>query len=79
MGIEEEYLNQSDLLGQLNEEPSVWTTNAFISYEMPDKLGLLTFEISNIFDREYVYLADPRALDPRVPRRLFSVRLNFFF
>ena len=79
LGIEEEYLNQSDLLGQLNEEPSVWTTNAFISYEMPDKLGLLTFEISNIFDREYVYLADPLALDPRVPRRLFSVRLNFFF
>ncbi|MDA2924616.1 tetratricopeptide repeat protein [Acidobacteria bacterium AH-259-L09] len=78
-GIEEEYLNQSDLLGQLAEKPNVWTTNVSISYEMPDKLGLLTLELSNIFNRKYEYLADPLALDPRVPRRQLSFGLNFFF
>ena len=72
-------MNQSDLLGQLSEKPKFWTTNLSLSYEMPDKMGLFTLELSNLFDRRFEYLADPLALNPRIPARQLSFGLNFFF
>ena len=41
-GIEEGYLNQSDLLGQLSEKPKFWTTNLSLSYEMPEPCNFLS-------------------------------------
>lgn len=77
--FEEEYLNQSGLFGRTPVETNVWMTNFSISYEMPEKMGLLSVRVSNLFNPEFFYLADPLELEPRVPRRRLSLDLNFFF
>jgi len=76
--IEEEYLDQSRFFG-VQDTTNVWTTNATLSFEMPQKFGKASFEVQNVFDRRYNFLADPLALDPRVPRRQLKFRLDFFF
>jgi tetratricopeptide (TPR) repeat protein len=76
--IEEEYLDQSRFF-VVQDTTNVWTTNLSLSFEMPQKLGLAAFEVRNLFDRQYNFLADPLALDPRVPRRQLKFRLDFFF
>lgn len=76
--IEEEYLDQSRFFG-VQDTTNVWTTNANLSFEMPQKLGVASFAVQNLFDRRYNFMADPLALDPRVPRRQLKFRLDFFF
>jgi len=76
--IEEEYLDQSRFFG-VQDTTNVWTTNATLSFEMPQKLGKASLGVQNLFDRRYNFLADPLALDPRVPRRQLKFRLDFFF
>ncbi|MDA2932999.1 tetratricopeptide repeat protein [Acidobacteria bacterium AH-259-D05] len=76
--IEEEYLDQSRHF-VVADTTNVWTTNISLSFEMPQKFGLASLEVKNLFDRRYNFLADPLALDPRVPRRQLKFQLNFFF
>ncbi|HEY3128310.1 MAG TPA: TonB-dependent receptor [Acidobacteriota bacterium] len=75
--IQQRYLNQHGLVGGSSLLVSAFTTDASVSYEMPRKLGLITFKATNLFDRRYQFLADPLALDPRVPRRQLLVTLRF--
>ncbi len=76
--IEEEFLYQGrDFV--VSDTTNVWTTNLFVRYELADKLGALSLGLTNLFDRRYDYLADPLALDPRVPRRQVRFQLEFFF
>jgi tetratricopeptide (TPR) repeat protein len=79
VGIQENYLNQHGFTGETLTSTSVWTTNASISYEFPRKRGLISFQVKNLTDRRYAYLADPLALDPRIPRIQVKgvVRINF--
>ncbi len=77
--VEEEYFNQSGLIGQFPTKTNVWLTNASISYELPQKVGLLTFDVQNIFDRRYEFLSDPLSLDRRVPRRQVRFQFNVYF
>jgi outer membrane receptor protein involved in Fe transport len=79
VGAKEGCLNQH---GRLEGEPtsvSVCTTDLSASYEFPRKRALFQFRVTNLFDRRYSYLADPLALDPRIPKRQFAalLRINF--
>ncbi|HEV8131947.1 MAG TPA: TonB-dependent receptor [Acidobacteriota bacterium] len=75
--VQQRYLNQHGRFLGDSPEVSAFTTDAAISYEMPRKLGLISFRATNLFDRRYQFLADPLALDPRIPRRELTVTLRF--
>jgi len=75
----ENFLRQTGQLGEYRTATKVPTTDLEAAYEFPDKIGLATFEVQNLFDRKYEFLVDPLALQPRVPARVWAVRLRFFF
>ena len=79
IGVKENYLNQHGLLGAEPTSVSVFTTNATFSYEFPRKIGLLSLVVNNLTDRHYSYLADPLALDPRIPKRQIRALMRFYF
>ena len=79
LGVKGDYFNQHGVLGQDPTSVSVFTTDASFSYEFPRKRGLVSMKVTNLTDRRYAYLADPLALDPRVPRRQFVVLMRFNF
>ncbi len=76
--VQQRYLNQHGRFGGGDIQVSAFTTNAAISYEIPRKIGLISFRATNLFNRRYQFLADPLALDPRVPARQISfvLRIN---
>ncbi len=78
-GLQENYLNQHGISGTTPVVVGVWTTNASFSYEFPRKRGLFSIQATNLTDRRYSYLADPLALDPRIPRLQIKalLRINF--
>ena len=79
--VRENYLNQRAQLRSETEpfKVGVFTTDASVSYEMLGKIGLISFQVNNLFDKRYQFVVDPFALDPRIPRRqlLFSLSFNF--
>ncbi len=75
--IGENYVHQSGILGGTNVRADFFTTDLNASYELPRKLGLITFGVTNLFDRRFALLVDPLALDPRVPSRQISGTLRF--
>ncbi|MFQ5739486.1 MAG: TonB-dependent receptor domain-containing protein [Acidobacteriota bacterium] len=94
--VAENFLKQNGCLGRqcgarfgLNREVKAYTTDLGLTYEMPRKFGLLSFRVTNLFDRNYDlpagldgrggFLVDPLALDPRVPQRQYNVSLRFNF
>ena len=80
VGVKEKYFHQHGLLGaDPTSGASVCTTDLSLSYEFPRKRALFSLAVTNLLDRKYSYLADPLALDPRVPKRQFAalLRLNF--
>ena len=79
IGVAENYLNQHGRLGFDPTEVAVFTTNLTLRYELPRKHAVLQLRITNLSDRRYEFLADPLALDPRVPSRQvsFLLRTNF--
>jgi len=79
IGVKENYLNQHGLLGAEPTSVSVFTTNVSFSYEFPRKIGLLSLVVNNLTDRHYSYLADPLALDPRIPKRQIRALMRFYF
>lgn len=77
--VSESYFRQGGRLSNTRLQTEVWTTDIAASYEFPRKWALLAFEGRNLFDRRYVFLADPLDLDPRVPRRQWRVTLSVNF
>jgi tetratricopeptide (TPR) repeat protein len=78
-GVTENYIRQGGSMGSTLVDTSFATTDLSASYELPRKLGLITFSVTNLFDHRYTILVDPLALDPRVPRRKIAgfIRFNF--
>lgn len=79
IGVKENYLHQHGLLGPDPTSVIARTTDASVSYEFPRKRALFQLAVTNLTGRRYSYLADPLALDPRVPRRQFIALLRFNF
>lgn len=84
--IQEEYFHQRGFLkgipGLTDDVPvasAVFTTNVSFSYEFPRKRGLLSINVTNLLDRRYAFLADPLALDARVPKRQAALALQVNF
>lgn len=77
--VQENYLSQDGRLGSEPAEVRAFTTDASVSYELPEKFGLLSFTVRNLFDRRYRFLADPLALEFRPPRRQLEFFLRFNF
>jgi len=77
--LNENYLRQTGELGDLRTRVKVFTTAISASWEMPRKVGLVELIASNIFDRRYEFLADPEALETRIPARNVRLRLRFNF
>ncbi len=75
----ENFFKQNGILGVPLPETEVFTTDVRVAYEFPEKLGLVSFRVSNLFDRRYQFLVDPLALNQRIPRRQFEVALRFYF
>jgi len=78
-GAKEGCLHQHGVLENEPTAVSVCTTDLSLSYEFPRKRAFFQFKVTNLFDRHYSYLADPLALDPRVPKRQLAalLRINF--
>lgn len=77
--IRENYLRQTGELGSIRTHTKVFTTDLDLAWEFPRKWALIAFSVRNLWDRKYEFLADPLALDPRVPERqaVLSLRVNF--
>ena len=79
LSARENFFQQNGRLGVELPETRVFTTDASVAYEFPEKRGLISFRVSNLFDRRYQFLVDPLALSRRIPMRQyeFTLRLNF--
>ena len=75
----ENFFKQNGILGVPLPETEVFTTDLSVSYEFPEKQGLISFRVSNLFDRRYQFLVDPFALNKRIPKRQYEVSLSFNF
>lgn len=78
-GVTENHLHQRGYTGETPVDLSVFTTNASFSYELPNKRGLLSLTASNLTGRRYAFLADPLALDSRVPKRQATLSVRVYF
>jgi tetratricopeptide (TPR) repeat protein len=77
LSIGENYVHQSGILNGTIVRANFFTTDLNASYELPRKLGLISFGVTNLFDHKFALLVDPLALDPRVPRRQFTGTIRF--
>ena len=75
----ENFFKQNGMLGVPLPETEVFTSDLSVSYQFPERRGLLSFRVSNLFDRRYQFLVDPLALNQRLPRRQYEVSLSFNF
>ena len=75
----ENFFKQNGILGFPLPETKVFTTDLSVAYEFPEKRGLISFQVSNLFDRRYQFLVDPFALNQRIPKRQYEVSLSFNF
>ncbi len=75
----ENFFKQNGILGVPLPETEVFTSDLSVSYQFPERRGLLSFRVSNLFDRRYQFLVDPLALNQRLPRRQYEVSLSFNF
>ena len=75
----ENFFKQNGVLGVPLPETEVFTSDLSVSYEFQEKLGLVSFRVSNLFDRRYQFLVDPLALNQRIPKRQYEVSLSFNF
>ena len=78
-GLRGNYLHQHGLLGEERTFTSVFTADASVSFELPRKRGLISLKVANLTDERYTYLADPLALDLRVPRRQIRALVRIYF
>ena len=75
----ENFFQQNGVLGVALPETKVFTTDLGVSYQFPERRGLISFRVSNLFDRRYQFLVDPLALNQRIPKRQYEVSLSFNF
>lgn len=80
--IREEYFRQRGLsrgvpglTADVPVAPGAFLTDAAVSYQFPRKHGLLSLSVTNLTGRRYAFLADPLALDQRIPRRQVALSL----
>ncbi len=74
----ENYVRQTGYLGLTAVHGNFGTTDISAAYELPRRRGVLSFQVRNLFNHNFVLLVDPLALEPRIPRRQISatIRLN---
>jgi outer membrane receptor for monomeric catechols len=83
--VQETYVDQ--LVQFPNGAPTVqeftsrfWLTDLAVGYRLPQRLGIISFEIKNLFNRKFGYQDTDLAGDPRLPLfwpdRLFLAKLN---
>jgi tetratricopeptide (TPR) repeat protein len=76
-GFWRNYLIYQDLMGRGNH--SYYLTDIAVGKEFPNKRGLASLEINNIFDRRFYYAREPVALEAFFPSRRILFRLALFF
>lgn len=72
--------SEGRIIGGVETGPvHVFNTDVSISYEFPEKIGLASFAVRNLFDDRDDFLIDPLAPDIRLPQLHFEfqLRLNF--
>lgn len=79
VGVTENYIHQAGLLGTTRVHANFGTTDVSGSWELPNKRGLISLSVTNLFNHRFALLVDPLALDPRVPQRQIVglIRFNF--
>ena len=62
---------------------SFWTFDAAIGYRLPKRLGIISFEMRNLFDNHFrfqsAFDASGPQLSPFVPERQLFAKLNIFY
>jgi len=71
------YLIYQDLMGR--GDHSFWVADVFVGKALPQKRGLVSLEINNIFDRRFYYAREPVALEGFFPSRRILFKLALFF
>lgn len=66
--------------GREPDSEEIWITDLQVGYEFPDKRGLFTINVANLFDRHFNWVADDFVFTGgRVPVRKVTVFLSLFF
>ncbi len=60
-----------------SDSESFWTTDAAISYRLPQRNGFISVGVSNLFDKQFRYLDTDGASPPIQPKRMAFVRVTF--
>lgn len=71
------YLIYQDLMGRGDQ--SFWLLDLYLGQALPQKRGLVSLEINNIFDRRFYYVREPVALEGFFPSRRILFKLALFF
>lgn len=59
------------------DSESFWTTDAAISYRLPQRNGFISVGVSNLFDKQFRYLDTDGASPTIQPKRMAFVRVTF--
>lgn len=76
-GFVRNYLIYQDLMGR--GDHSFWLADLGVGQALPNKRGLVSLEINNIFDRHFYYAREPVALEGFFPSRRILFKLALFF
>ncbi|MGQ9920875.1 MAG: tetratricopeptide repeat protein [Desulfobacca sp.] len=76
-GFIRNYLIYQDLMGR--GDYSFWLADLGVGQALPNKRGLVSLEINNIFDRRFYYAREPVALEGFFPSRRILFKLALFF
>lgn len=76
-GFIRNYFIYQDIMGRDNH--SFWLADIAVGKALPNKRGLVSLEINNIFDRRFYYVREPVALEGFFPSRRLLFRLALFF
>jgi outer membrane receptor protein involved in Fe transport len=68
----------------LNEySDTFWTVDTSLGFRLPKKIGLISFEVRNLFDKQFNYQstfdASGPQISPFVPERQFFAKLSLFY
>jgi tetratricopeptide (TPR) repeat protein len=77
LSLGENWIRQTGDRGGSKVRSNFATTDFNAAYELPRKIGLISFEIINMWDHPFTLLIDPLSIDQRVPRRQMTLSIKF--